>query len=97
MTYPQDLAGKAIEFNWPRPDGVVSGQQLVVTGPQVGISLSIRVYSFAPVHAGVGSAPPIPARFVDLNAPWDVLFLVYIPGEVTAVRLATKSVLTPAP
>jgi hypothetical protein len=85
MAYPADLVGKAIQMRIPKNPLTAVNPNLILTGHAP--DLTVGVFSYTPGRPGAGGAPPVPPRFVNLNAPWNISFLEYHPGEVTTVRL----------
>lgn len=85
MPYPQALVGNVIQLQYPKNPLTAPNPDLILTGRAS--DLTVPVFSYFPARPGAGGAPPVPARFQDLNAPWNITFLEYIPGEVTTARL----------
>jgi hypothetical protein len=89
MAYPEDLVGKAIRFESPR-GATPRGMTLTM---ERATDVSVPVFTYTAPRPGVGGAPPIPAKFTNLNAPWNICVLEYISGQVTTAPL-TKPVFT---
>ena len=83
MAYPEDLVGKAIQFEAPM-GGAPRNMSLTL---ERAVDVSVPVYNFTPGRPGVGGAPPIPAKFINTNTPWNICALEYISGEVTTAPL----------
>lgn len=97
MAYPQDLVGKFIDYRVDQgiaiPLRKLAGMVVrdVLTGRVA--EASAAVYEYFPGRPGLGSTPPVPARWVNTNMDWSFVFLQYVAGAVT-VASRQKSVLT---
>jgi hypothetical protein len=89
MAYPNDLVGKAIQLLQLPP---ASGQKQNFHIP-ASVNVAIPVFKYTAERAGIGGKPSTMPRFENMNAPWNVSFLHYIPGEVTTANLS-RPVLT---
>lgn len=86
MPYPADLVGKVVDINFETD---LRPSELKGIKPLHGLSaqMDVPVFDYHPPRAGVGGAPPIPQRFADTGAPWNIEFLWWYPGENTTCRL----------
>jgi hypothetical protein len=92
VAYPEDLVGKYIR--WNRTGTALSTEEkksdeYVLTGHSANLPVPVFNY-FAgspgkPGARGAPSVPPRPANFINLT-PWNISFLDYFPGKVTAVQ-----------
>jgi len=100
VAYPEDLVGKYIRFNrtgTPLSEREKQSLDYILTGHSA--SLSVPVFTYypgrrgAPGGPGAPPVPPRPDRFLSMP-PWNICFLDYHPGMVTAVQLSQCPVLT---
>jgi hypothetical protein len=100
VAYPEDLVGKYIKLN--RTGTALSAQEkssddYVLTGHSANMTVPVFNYRTGnpgnPGGRGALPVPPRPAQFVGMAA-WNISFLDYFPGKVTAVQLSQYPVLT---